>query len=106
MADMVSFKTGHPLVGTWRDANDEWGTSVRFTIRAVGASFGVAGEDSNDGEVLAISNVRWDGRSLRFDSLVPSNGHRVEYAFEVVSPTEVQVRYTTSERWVRADTTA
>ena len=72
MAEVVSLKTGHPLVGTWRDADDESGTSVRFTIRPAGQNFDVVGVDTSDGEVLSISNVRWDGHALRFDSLVPS----------------------------------
>jgi hypothetical protein len=101
MAEIVTFKTGHPLVGTWRDANRDYGTSVQFTIRAAGASFEVAGLDTGDGEELSISRVRWDGRILRFDSLVPSTAYRMEYVFEVVSPSEVQVRYTTCERWIR-----
>lgn len=106
MADIVTLKSGHPLVGTWRDADEDLGTSVRFTIRAAGSTFAVAGVDTSDGEILWISNVRWDGRILSFDSTVPSNGHRVGYTFEVISPSEVMVRYTTTERWIRADTTA
>ena len=96
----------HPLVGTWKDADESLGTSVQFTIRAAGSSFEVAGVDTGDGEILSISNVRWDGQYLSFESTVPSTGHHVVYALEVISPSEVMVRYTMSERWVRAHTTA
>jgi hypothetical protein len=89
-----------------RDADDELGSSVQFTIRAAGATFEVAGVDTGDGEALSISNVRWDARILSFDSTVQSAGHQVQYVFAVISPSEVLVRYTTSERWVRVDTTA
>jgi hypothetical protein len=106
MGDIVTLKTGHPLVGTWEDADDDYGSRIQFTIRAAGAAFEVAGLDTSDGEQLSISNVCWDGRVLRFDSFVPSTGHRVDYAFEVTSPSEVLVRYTKSERWVRANPTA
>ena len=106
MAEIVTLKSGHPLIGTWRDADEDLGTSVQFTIRTAGSSFDVAGVDTRDGEMLSISNVRWDGRILSFDGTVQSTGHHVGYAFEVISPTEVLVRYTTSERWVGADTTA
>ena len=103
MAEIVTLKSGHPLVGTWRDGAEERGSSVRFTIRAAGATFEVTAEDTGDGEQLAISNVRWNGRVLSFDSLVPSNGHRLEYVFELISPSEVLVRYTASERWSRTE---
>ena len=104
MAEIVRLKRGHPLVGTWRDADEALGTGVQFTIRAAGSTFEVAGVDTSDGEMLSISNVRWDGGILSFDSTVQSTGHHVRYAFEVISPSEVMVRYTLSERWIRADT--
>src|SRR5216684_5845970 len=103
MADIVTFKTWHPLVGTWRDVDDDYGSRIQFTIRTAGEAFEVAGLDTSDGEQLSISNVCWDGRVLRFDSFVPSTDHRVECAFEVTSSSEVLVCYTRSERWVRAD---
>ena len=102
MIENVTLKSGHPLVGTWSDADREYGTSVQFTIRAAGANVEVTGLDTRDGEKLSLSNIRCDGRLLRFDSLVPSSAHRVEYVFEVVSPSELRVSYTTCERWVRA----
>jgi hypothetical protein len=103
---LSQLKRGHPLIGTWRDGDEELGSSVRFTISASGAGFEVAGVDTIDSEDLVIANVRWDGRVLRFDALVPSNGHRVEYAFELISASEVLVRYTTSERWHRSEPSA
>jgi hypothetical protein len=106
MADIVTLKTGHPLVGTWKDADEDYGSGVQFTISAAGATFEVAGMDTSDGEALSISNVDWDGRVLRFDSFVPSTRHRVEYTIEVTSPSEVLIRYTRSERWIRAHPTA
>ena len=106
MAEIVTLKAGHPLVGTWRDAAGDIGSSVRFTVRAAGATFEVTGLDTSDREILVISNVRWDGRVLSFDSMLRSTGHQVAYGFEVMSPSEILVRYTTSERWIRADTTA
>jgi hypothetical protein len=94
------------LVGTWRDADEDYGSSVQFTIRAAGAVFEVVGLDTYDGERLSISNVSWDGHVLRFDSVVPSTEHRVEYALEVTLPSEVLIRSTRCERWIRADPTA
>ena len=101
MAEIVRLKSGHPLVGTWRDADEDHGSSVQITIRAAGADFEVSGVDASDGERLSISNVRWDGRVLQFDSFVPSTGHRVEYALEVTSPSEVLIRHAQCERWIK-----
>lgn len=106
MAEIVTLKPGHPLLGTWRDADDDYGSTIQFTIRTAGDTFEVDGLDTSDGEQLSISNVGWDGRVLRFESFVPSTGHRVEYTFEVTSSSEVLVRYTISERWIRANQTA
>jgi hypothetical protein len=106
MAEIVTLKNGHPLIGTWHDAAEEGGSSVQFTIRPAGATFQVTAVDTCDGEQLAVSNVRWNGRVLSFDSLVPSNGHRLEYTFELISPSEVLVRYTAAERWSRSEPTA
>jgi hypothetical protein len=103
MADIVRLTRGHPLVGTWRASDEEYGTTVRFTISGAAAGFNVWGTDTSDGEELAISGVDWDGRVLRFVSVVPSNGHRVEYAIEVASPGQATVRYTCSEQWLRAE---
>ncbi len=103
MAKIIRLVAQHPLVGTWMSASDyEFGGGVRFIIAAAGTQFDVQGQDTNDGELLEVSNVRWDGQTLRFDSLVPSNGHRVAYEFECIAPDEVRVRYTISEAWVRS----
>jgi hypothetical protein len=107
MAEIVRMKTGHPLTGTWRDSDQECGATVQFTVSAVGDGFDVKAVDTSDAETLDISQVRWDGRVLRFVSFVPSTNHRVEYELELVSPNEVVLSYTVrAERWVRADSTA
>jgi hypothetical protein len=103
MGEIVSLNRAHPFVGTWRDADQDLGTTAQFTVRPVGDTFEVEGVDTYDGEILAISNVRWDGRRLAFDCLVPSNGRRIEYAFEVLSRSEVLVHHTIAERWVRVE---
>lgn len=106
MAEIVTLKSGHPLVGTWKDADEDHGTSLQFTIRGLGANFDVSGLDTYDGENLSVSNIRWDGRVLRFDCFVPSTDRHAEYAFEVASPSEVLICYTRRERWIRAEPTA
>ena len=48
MAKIVAPKAGHPLVGTWRDAAGDIGSSVQFTVHADGAIFEVTGLDTRD----------------------------------------------------------
>jgi hypothetical protein len=106
MTEIITFYSGHPLIGTWRDPDVELGSTVQFTVSAPEGAVEVAGVDIGDGEVLTISNVQWDGRVLRFHSYVPSTEYRVEYGFEAISRSEVLIRRTTSERWVRVDPTS
>jgi hypothetical protein len=106
MTEIITFYGGHPLIGTWRDPDVELGSTVQFTIRAPEGAVEVAGVDTDDGEVLTISHVVWNGRVLRFHSYVPSTEYRVEYEFEPISRSEVLIRRTTSERWVRVDPTS
>jgi hypothetical protein len=103
MADNVVHNAGHALLGTWRDPDVD-GLTVLFSVTAAGDTFDVQGLDTSDGEKLVISDVRWDGSVLTFVSLVPSTAHRVEYEFETVTQSEVIVRFTNTERWVRVDT--
>lgn len=103
MGELVSINRAHPLVGTWRNPDEDLGTTVHFTVRASGDAFEVEGIDTYDGEKLSISNVRWDGRRLSFECLVPSNGRHIEYAFEAISRSAVIVRYSVAERWVRVE---
>ena len=98
MAEIITLTAGHPVVGTWRDADEHYGSRVQFTIHPAGATFEITALDNGDGEQLSISNVRWDGRVLCFDGFVPSTGHRAEYAFQVMSPSEVQIRSAHYER--------
>jgi hypothetical protein len=106
MADIVRLKHAHPLVGTWRHADKDFGTSVQFTVLTAGEGFDVRGIDTADEEPLVVSDVRWDGRVLRFKTFVPSTGHGVDYAMEVESPNELLVACTYREPWVRADSSA
>jgi len=103
MGDIVRLTASHSLVGTWRDSDLESGTTVQFTVARVGMQFEVRGVDTSDGEQLTISNVKLDGRVLTFVSLVPSTSHRIEYAFELITPSEVRVRYTATEQWGKVD---
>jgi hypothetical protein len=101
MAEIVTLKLGHPLVGTWRHSDPEHGTMVQFVISAAGAGFHVRATDRSDDEELSVSDVRWDGRVLGFTTTTPSTGHRVEYVVELVTPNEVAVAYTCREQWIR-----
>jgi hypothetical protein len=78
-AKVLRLHADHPLIGTWIVAGDV--SSIEFQIRAARQGFEVLASDSDDGEEFVVSDVRWDGRSLRFELLVPSNGTRAEHCF-------------------------
>lgn len=98
--EVVPLNVRHPLVGTWRDQDPD-GSFVRFTVRAAGSGFDVRAFDTSDGEEIEISNVTWDGRVLRFSAFVPSSERWSDYEMKVVSPSEILLRLSYAEPWVR-----
>jgi len=91
VGDIVPLNARHPLVGTWRDKDHEWGSTLQFVVSALGSGFQVRGIDTHDGEELEISSVQWDGRALRFLCLVRSTGRRIEYELRAVSGSEASL---------------
>lgn len=62
------------LAGTW--VNENGGAEVRseYGIDVDNHNIKVVGRDRLDGEEYVISDVEWDGKILRFASLIPSTG--------------------------------
>ena len=55
-------------------------TTVVYTIAAERGEISVSGLDESDGVDLVISNVSWDGKTLRFESFFPPTNHRAIHA--------------------------
>jgi len=99
-AGVIALNVRHPLVGTWRDPDGD-GSTVRFAVRAAGSTFDVRVVDKLDGEEIEVSNVKWDGEVLRFSTFVRSSGRQADYEMQSTSPSEVSLRLSYAEPWVR-----
>jgi hypothetical protein len=100
MPKIVRMTPGHVLEGVWA-ASD---SSVHYTITPRGASFEVSAVDSEDGEQLEISAIKWDGKALRFTSVCPSTEWRLDHIVEITGAGVVEHRYTRKDDWVRVET--
>ena len=72
----------------------------------VGDTFVVAGRDVNDDEAFEISDLRWDGSTLRFRSRMPSTDHTVDHEMTSEDYGVCRHRYTLEETWTRCDLTS
>jgi hypothetical protein len=96
------------LVGRWRHAaawdSDDYLAEYQVTFD--GNQFAVSGHDLNDGEKFQISDVSWDGATLRFRSLMPSTRREGLNEFRALSDGSVESRFTFTvvERMVRHET--
>ena len=76
----------HPFVGTWEeDPTTDTRTTVIYTVSVQQGRFRVAGRDGEDGNVLKISQVKWDGDSLRFTSFYPPGHHKAQHVLRLRS---------------------
>ena len=57
--------------------------------------------DTLDGEEIKASKVTWDGQVLRFSTFVRSSGRNADYEMQSTSPSEVSLRLSYTEPWVR-----
>jgi hypothetical protein len=101
MTNVVPMTSKHPLIGTWRDPEDA--TTAEFTITARSGGLTVSGCDHHDGEAFQISDVSWDGKELRFRTLMPSTGFRQLHVFRPLSETTVEHEFTTVETWLKKE---
>lgn len=86
----------HALIGTWVYHDD---SSVEYTVSALGDVCTVTGFDTIDNESFVISDISWQGRELRFTTLMPSTQYDLRHTFRVVSEHEVEHEWTRVERW-------
>jgi len=92
----VVFK--HPLIGTWTLGDS---TDVEYTISALGKFPVVTGIDRSDGELLAISDISWNGTVLRFKSHAPSNNYELLHIFRSISEVAAEHEWTRVELWTK-----
>jgi hypothetical protein len=85
------------LLGRWEPCDPS--SSVILEISKAGRSVGVRAFDRDDGEELAVSKVRWDGTSLRFETLVKSTRWRTRNSLRPLSRTRLVQEITFWEPW-------
>jgi len=90
------------LIGSWQ-ANQGY-IPVLFTIAKTAKGFRIRACDQSDGEELVISKVKWDGKSLTFETLTPSNRWRTRNRLTVVSKTKAIHELTFWEDWEKVAT--
>lgn len=102
MSNVLSITAKHPLVGTWRCADDF--TSVEFQIVATAAAFNVSATDTEDGEVAEVYDVQWNGEAMTFAVHWVSTGRFTKYKLRAVTQKSVSVDFTYSgqETWLRS----
>jgi len=85
------------LIGQWQ--NDEACMPVLFTIDKTAHGFRIQAICQSDGEKLVVSNVKWDGKVLSFNTLTPSNKWRTRNRLTVISRIKATHELTFWETW-------
>ena len=99
MSEDITYITAkHPLVGVWQGTEDD--ARAQYTITATGGGFSVSAVDIYDGEKFEISNVKWDGKFLTFDSYMESTGRRGKNSFCITSNDQIEVTFTFTETYI------
>lgn len=86
------------LPGVWTNRND----NVEYEVsRGSQGEWTVTGIDLRDGEILIISDVGFDGKSIRFVSVVPSIGYAVRHVLTAHDPMTIEHTFEITENWFR-----
>ncbi len=77
------------LSGKWKL---DTSTAV-FEIAYLDGAIQMSGEDSQDGEKFIISNITWDGHTLKADFLMPSTNWRTHAELLQIAPDLLYGKY-------------
>ncbi len=77
------------IAGTWYSPS----TTMQFTVSIQKNVVHIHAWDNNDGEVFEISDVSWDGTTLKATFLMPSTQHRTTALITKVSEDELSDKY-------------
>jgi hypothetical protein len=100
---LSAVSSDHPLVGTW--ITDEEDSNAAFTISAKSGEFCVSGFCRSDGEKFEITQVEWDGETLRFVARMPSTDTSMKNAFRLRPDGKADLELTIYEVWKKKDVT-
>jgi hypothetical protein len=108
MNDEHASRAAHGLVGRWRHAAPWDGDDylAEYHVTFDGKQFSVSAYDLNDGERFEISEISWDGVTLRFRSLMPSTRREGLNEFRALPDGSIESRFTFTvvETMVRHET--
>ncbi len=82
------------LVGSWQTDS-----SVVLEITEYRNTLKIRAFDKYDNEEFIISKTRWDGKSLRFETYVPSTKYRTRNCLTPISKTKFLQELTLWESW-------
>jgi hypothetical protein len=88
------------LIGTW-GPEEEGDSNLHLTVTRRGRALAVAAVDAYDGEQLEVSGVVLQGKRLRFQTVTPSTGSRLEHELESTAGGGAVYRFTVTQRWQR-----
>ena len=86
--------------GTW-SAAEEGDANFTVQVAFAGARPRVSVEDAFDGEKMKVSKVSFDGTSLRFSTVTPSTGARLEHELRARAGGKAEYRFTVAQAWER-----
>lgn len=89
------------FTGRWKSADAQ--ISVLFEIELLGKAFRIKAHDESDGEKLLISKVKWDGKTLSFETLTPSTKWRTRNRLKLISEKEIIHELTHWEKWEKLE---
>jgi hypothetical protein len=99
----------HGLIGVWEQEPNAFGTTtVVYRIAVKGRAIVISGVDESDKTALRISDIRWNGKQLRFVSLYPPTKHKALHLFRLTARgraehtttyTDDEGTWTCKERW-------
>ena len=92
MSEIFQLQKNHPLVGTWRPADDF--SDIEIVITASTNSFMVSAKDLSDGEEADVSKIAFDGTLLTFSLHWASTGRLVTHKFLCQSKNCISSTYT------------
>ncbi|WP_031495445.1 hypothetical protein [Bryobacter aggregatus] len=84
------------FVGKWVSSQpfDSDDYLVEYNIRKSGAAYKVTAKDYQDGEAMKVSDLKFDGQTLEFVSLMPSTGRTGVNRFRVKGQDELVSEFT------------
>jgi len=94
----------HPLVGTW--ITDKEDSNAAYVISVSRGRFRVSGFCRTDGEKFEITNVRWNGATLRFTARMPSTERVTQIALQLRADGKANPELTLFEVWKKKDVKA